>query len=115
VSQWLSQQSVFWVQVSPVGLHDEAGTSHLPFTQLSEQQSVFPEHGCAYERHVAQLTPGKQAVPKQQPFAQDWALHTQEPPMHSWPAAHGGPPPQLQVPFVHPSATVALHEVQALP
>ncbi len=64
---------------------------------------------------MAQFTPGKHCVPKQQPLAQEFALHSQLPPMHCDPVGQGGPPPQLQVPFVHPSAKVALHVVHALP
>ncbi len=40
-SQCPSQHCEPDVQVSPVSSHEEAGTSHRPFTQLSEQQSVF--------------------------------------------------------------------------
>jgi hypothetical protein len=40
-SQCLSQHWLFDVQVSPVSRHEDAGTSHLLLTQLSEQQSVF--------------------------------------------------------------------------
>jgi hypothetical protein len=75
----LSQHSLFAAQVSPVGLHDVAGTSHVPLTQLSEQQSVFFVHFWWKDKHVWQLTPGKHVPPEQQPFAQDVALHTHAP------------------------------------
>jgi hypothetical protein len=70
---------VFVAQVSPVGLQEVAGTSQVPLTQLSEQQSVLAEHFWWYERQVAQLTPGLQVVPKQHPFAQVVVLQTQAP------------------------------------
>jgi hypothetical protein len=112
----LSQHWLFDVQVSPVSRHEEAGTSHLLLTQLSEQQSVFLVQALLYGRHVAQLTPAKHVVPpKQQPFAQDVALQTHVPLRHCWPAAHCGPLPQLHDPFEQPSATIVLHEVHALP
>lgn len=114
-SQWLSQQSLLAVQVSPVSLHVDAGTSHLLFTQLSEQQSVFLVHAFAYARQVEQFTPAKQVVPKQQPFAHDVALHTHVPPTHCWPAAHCGPVPQLHAPLAQPSASIGSHEMHALP
>ncbi len=81
-SHLLSQQSLFALQVSPVSLHDDAGTSHRPLTQLSEQQSVFFVHVLLYARHVAQLTPAKHDVPKQQPFEHEVVLHTHEPFTH---------------------------------
>jgi hypothetical protein len=90
-SQWLSQHWLLEVHVSPVSRHEDAGTSHLLLTQLSEQQSVFLVHAFAYARHDAQLTPAKHWLPKQQPFAQDVVLQTQFPPTHCWPAAHCGP------------------------
>jgi hypothetical protein len=37
-------------------------------------------------------------VPEQQPVGQEIALHTQEPPMHTWPAAHGEPLPHRHWP-----------------
>ena len=57
-SQRAEQQSPFSAHVSPVGLHAVAGTSHLPPTQLSEQQSVDAAHFWLNEAHVVQLTPG---------------------------------------------------------
>ena len=44
-------------------------------------------------------------VPAQQPPAHDMASHTQLPPMQRWPVAQTGPPPQVQLPLLHPSAT----------
>jgi hypothetical protein len=113
----LSQHWLFDVQVSPVSKHEDAGTSHLLLTQLSEQQSVGLVQALAYGRHVAQLTPAKHVVPpKQQPFAQDVALQTQVPPTHCWPAAHCGPLPQLHVPVLEqPLASIGSHAVHALP
>ena len=102
----MSQHWLLAVQVSPVSRHEDAGTSHLLLTQLSEQQSVGLVQAFAYGRHVVQLTPAKQVVPKQQPFAQDVAVHWHVPATHCWPAAHCAPLPQLQVPFEHPSARV---------
>ena len=52
----------------------------------------------------------------QQPVGHDVALHTQAPPLHSWPAAQGAPlVPQLQAPFRHWSAVVNEHAVQVAP
>lgn len=82
LSQWLSQHWLLAVQVSPVSLHEDAGTSHLLLTQLSEQQSPFLVHAFAYGRQVAQLTPAKHWVPKQQPLAHEVALHTHVPLTH---------------------------------
>lgn len=109
------QQSEPVVQVSPVRLQELAGTSHRPLTQLSEQQSVLRVHDWWNDRHVAQLTPGKQVAPEQQPFAHDVAEHWQEPLMHTDPGEHAAPLPHEQAPFVQPSASVALHDVHALP
>jgi hypothetical protein len=64
-------------------LHAVAGTSQLPFTQLSEQQSVLVEHFWWNDKHVAQFTPAKQLVPKQQPFEQVVALQMQAPFWHA--------------------------------
>jgi hypothetical protein len=115
-SQWLSQQSLFCVQVSPVGLHDVAGTSHRPFTQLPEQQSVGLVHDWWNDRHVAQLTPTSHAVPKQQPFGHDVVLQTQAPFWHSWPAVHARPLPHAHWPApVHPSESVGSHAMHTPP
>jgi hypothetical protein len=85
VSQCFAQQSLLEEHVSPVTLQALAGTSHLPFTQLSEQQSVLCVHNWWYEWQVAQLTPGKHVVPEQQPFAHDVASHLHVPLTHAWP------------------------------
>ena len=62
------------------------------------------------------MTPGKHAEPKQHPFAQDVALHVQEPLTHCWPVAHAAPVPHAQAPAaLQPSASAGLHEVHALP
>jgi hypothetical protein len=114
-SQWPEQHAELIVQMSPVGLHEVAGTSQLPATQLSEQQSVLAEHFWWNERQVAQLTPGKQVGPKQQPFEQVVVLQTQAPPMHACPGAHAGFAPQVQAPFVQPSASDGLHGVHVPP
>jgi hypothetical protein len=45
VAQKLVQQSLLPVQVCPTRVHADSGTSHLPATQLFEQQSVFWLHG----------------------------------------------------------------------
>jgi hypothetical protein len=83
LSQRLSQHWLFAVHVSPVSRHEDAGTSHLLLTQLSEQQSVFMVHALAYARHVVQFTPAKHVLPpKQQPFAHDVALQTHVPLTH---------------------------------
>jgi hypothetical protein len=79
-SQWFEQQSVSAEQVSPVRTHDPAGTSHLPFTQLSVQQSVLRVQVWWNDRQVRQLTPTMQALPEQQPFAHEAAVHWQLPP-----------------------------------
>jgi hypothetical protein len=65
------------VHTSPVGLHAVTGTSHLPFTQLSEQQSVFTAHSWWNDLHVAQFTPAKHADPKQHPFVHVVGSHAQ--------------------------------------
>jgi hypothetical protein len=111
----LSQHWLFAVHVSPVSRHEDAGTSHLLLTQLSEQQSVFWVQAFAYGRQVVQLTPAKHVLPKQQPFAQEVALHTHAPATHCWPAAHCGPLPQLHVPLEQPSESVGSHETHAFP
>jgi hypothetical protein len=54
-------------------------------------------------------------VPEQQPFEHEAAVHWQLPDTHTCPAEQAGPPPQEQLPPWHRSATVELHEVQALP
>jgi hypothetical protein len=70
------QQSLFTEQVSPTSLHADAGTSHLPSTQLSEQQSVLTAHVWWNERQLEHDTPGKHCdVPKQQPPAHDATVH----------------------------------------
>jgi hypothetical protein len=112
-SQWLSQQSPSCVQVSPVGLHDVAGTSQRPFTQLSEQQSVSFVQLWWKFRHVAQLTPTSHAVPKQQPFEHVVLLHVHWPPTHACPLAQAGPAPQVHwPPALHPSASLGSHATQ---
>ena len=98
-----------------MSLHEDAGTSHLLLTQLSEQQSVFLVHAFAYGRQVEQLTPAKQVVPKQHPFAHEVVVHSHVPLTHCWPAAHCGPLPQLQTPLAHPSERVGSHETHAFP
>jgi hypothetical protein len=42
---WLEQHALFELQVSPTSAHADAGWSHLPATQLSEQQSVLSAQG----------------------------------------------------------------------
>jgi hypothetical protein len=106
---------VFAVQVSPVGLQEVAGTSQVPPTQLSEQQSVFTEHFWWNERQVAQLTPGLQVVPKQHPFEQVVLLQTQAPFTQAWPVEHCAVPPQVQTPLVQASARVVLQVAHAPP
>jgi hypothetical protein len=71
------------VHVSFVSLHADAGTSHVPFTQLSEQQSVFCLHDLWNGRHVAQFTPTKHCEPEQHPFVHDVASHTHVPPLQT--------------------------------
>ena len=61
------------------------------------------------------MTPAKQVVPKQHPFAHEVALHSHDPLTHCWPAAHSGPLPQLHAPLAQPSDSVGSHDVQALP
>ena len=56
-----------------------------------------------------------QVLPEQQPFAHEVVVHWQLPFMQTWPAAHFVLPPQVQAPFVHPSAFVALHVPQPAP
>jgi hypothetical protein len=74
-----AQHSASAVHLSPVGLQADFGTSQVPVeaSQLSEQQSVSFVHFWWKERHVAQLTPTKHAVPKQQPLAHVDVLQTQ--------------------------------------
>jgi hypothetical protein len=103
------------VQPSPVGLHDVAGTSHLPPTQLSEQQSVFFEQLPWKGRQVAQFTPTKHSAPKQQPFAHEVAVHTQAPFWQVWPLWQAGPVPQEQPPLKQPSASLGSQVAQAAP
>jgi len=70
------QQSALTEQFSPTSLHADAGTSHLPATQLSEQQSVLTAHGWWNERQLEHDTPGKHCdVPKQQPPVHDSVVH----------------------------------------
>lgn len=71
------------MHVSPVRTHDPAGTSHLPFTQLSEQQSVLRVQDWWNDRHVRQLTPGKHVLPEQQPLEHEVAVHWQLPARHT--------------------------------
>src|SRR2546425_236460 len=82
------QQSPSAAHGEPATLQADAGTSQLPLTQLSEQQSVLRAHAWWNDLHVWQLTPTKQVAPKQQPLAHDWTLHTHAPPTHAWPLAH---------------------------
>ncbi len=114
-SQWPEQQSAFAVQSSPVTLQELAGTSQVPLTQLSEQHCVFCVHFWWKERHVAQLTPGKQVVPKQQPLAHDVVLHVQLPATHCWPGAHALLTPQVHAPFVQLSARFGSQATHAPP
>jgi hypothetical protein len=79
------------------------GTSHLPLTQLSEQQAVLPPHGWWKAAQVEQLTPAKQVeVPKQQPPTHEAAVHWQVAdvplPTHTRPGPHAGEVPHLHVP-----------------
>jgi hypothetical protein len=114
-SQCLEQQSASAAQTWPVGLHDEAGTSHLPFTQLSEQQSVFLAQLPWKGRQVAQLTPTKHCTPKQQPFGHEVLLHTQAPFWHRPPLGQAGPLPHEQAPLVQLSASFGSQAMQAMP
>ena len=99
----------------PSGRTSRPGRSHLPFTQLSVQQSVLRVHVWWNDRQVRQLTPGRQVLPEQQPLEHDVAVHWQLPPTHTCPVAHAGPPPQEHLPLVQPSARVELQVVHALP
>jgi hypothetical protein len=65
------------VHRSPTSLQALAGCSHLPLTQLSEQQSVLTLQVWWKPLQVAQLTPTKQELPKQQPLVQVVASQTQ--------------------------------------
>lgn len=70
------QQSALAAQFSPTSLHAETGTSHLPATQLSEQQSVLTAHGWWNDRQLEHDTPAKHCdVPKQQPPVHDCVVH----------------------------------------
>jgi hypothetical protein len=111
----LLQQSVLTLHVWPVGLHDDAGTSHLPPMQLSEQQSVFCVHVWWNDLHVAQLTPGKHAAPKQQPLVHVVELQTHWPLTHFCPVEQALPVPHAQWPFVHESARFGSHVEHAPP
>jgi hypothetical protein len=74
-SQWPEQQFASAVQVSPVRTQVPAWTSHLPFTQLSVQQSVLRVHVWWNDRQVRQLTPGRQVLPEQHPLEHEVELH----------------------------------------
>jgi hypothetical protein len=75
--------------------------------------------------HAVQLTPSTphaievgcvHVVPEQQPFGQEAALHTQEPPMHAWPVAQGAPLPHRHWPCAeHPSDVFGSQAVHAPP
>jgi hypothetical protein len=119
-TSWSQRPLQHWLPVVhevPVGRQDDAGTSHRPLAlQLSEQQSLSFAHDLAYGRHVEQFTPTKHAVPKQQPFAHDVALHWHAPLTHCWPVAHCVPPPHVHEPeALQPSASVGSHATQACP
>jgi hypothetical protein len=109
------------VHVSPIGLHAVAGTSHFPFTQLSEQQSVLTVHDPWNDKHVEQFTPAKHDEPKQQPFVHVVVSQTQcetppsPPDAHLCPVLHAGLVPQRHVPFEQLSANVVLHVLHAPP
>ncbi len=55
------------------------------------------------------------ALPLQQPFGHELAVHWQLPFRHCWPAGQAGPPPQVQVPIVHASVAVESHAMQVEP
>jgi hypothetical protein len=119
-TSWSQRPSQHWLPVVhevPVGRHDDAGTSHRPpALQLSEQQSLSFAHDLAYGRHVEQFTPTKHAVPKQQPFVHEVALHWHAPLTHCWPLAHCVPPPHVHEPeALQPSASVGSHATHACP
>jgi hypothetical protein len=90
------QQSPFTEQVSPTRRQAEAGTSHLPPTQLSEQQSVLTPHGWWNDRQLEHDTPAKHCdAPKQQPPVHDCVVHWQVAaapvPTQARPAGQGAP------------------------
>jgi hypothetical protein len=62
---------------SPTRRHELGGSSHLPATQLSVQQSVLTLQVWWKPLHVLQFTPTRQVLPKQQPFEQLVASQTQ--------------------------------------
>jgi hypothetical protein len=114
-SQCPEQQSEFEAHASFVSLHDDAGTLQVPFTQLSEQQSVFLVQDLWYARHVAQLTPTMHVAPLQQPFVHDAGSHTQAPPTQCWPAEHATPAPHLHAPPPQLSVRFGSHATHAEP
>jgi hypothetical protein len=84
---------------------------------LLEQVSVVPLHVL----HIPPCVPhvvrdsASQTAPLQQPAGHELEVHSHMPPAHTWPWAHIFPPPQVQVPLVHPSAEGVPHDWQATP
>lgn len=116
----------------PVG-QEVALHTHCPRTHTWPEPQAAPlphvhvpvgEHVSAFAPHFWQAAPfvphaavdaDSHTVPLQQPVGHDVASQTHLPPTHAWPAAHAGPPPQVQLPAVHASDAVALHCTHAAP
>jgi hypothetical protein len=76
--------------------------------QTAQAAPAFP--------HAAAVVPvWHLPVMSQQPVEHVDELQMQVPPWHFCPAWQAGPPPQLQVPLVQPSANCAVHAMHALP
>lgn len=81
--------------------------THSPVSQVSHAEPPLP--------HALGEVPGLHVLPEQQPV-HDVLLHTQLPPLHTWPEPQGAPPPQLQVPdALHPSDFAGSQAVHANP
>jgi hypothetical protein len=126
--------SVHTFPVQQPAAHDVGVHSHEPFmhtcpaTQAAPAPHRQPPEGeqlsASPDGHVVHMLPSVPQLPGlgvtqlpllQHPLGQDAELHTHCPLTHCWPGEHAAPPPQLQAPAVHPSATKAVHDVHALP
>jgi hypothetical protein len=127
-------QTLPWQQ--PVG-QDVALQTQLPPTHawptahcgpLPQEQAPLAQESDRFGSQATQLTPntphadcvGVVHVPfEQQPRGQDAALHTQVPPTHAWPAAHGAPLPHRHCPVAEQLSDVrgsqAVHAPPPMP
>jgi hypothetical protein len=87
---------------------------HAPFVHAGERLGSHATHAAPPIPHVASEDV-VQALPAQHPFGHDCELHTHCPLRHAWPELQAAPPPQVQLPPVHPSASFGSHGMQAAP